>query len=89
MSDPYTPEEMKEFRGLVEASESRLQTERIRSRLEMPRFIKKVGKEKCDAMFFVLQCEACNHKNHNHDNGWCHMFKESPNAACTQFEVDR
>jgi hypothetical protein len=58
MSDSYTEEELKEFRKLVEAGESRIQTERIRSRLAMPAFIKRVGKEKCDAMFVVLQKEV-------------------------------
>lgn len=53
----YTSEELDEFRDLVEAGESRDQVERIRSRLDMPGFIKRVGREKCDAMFEVLKSE--------------------------------
>lgn len=53
----FTDEELKEFRDLVEAGESRSQLERIRSRIEMPRFIERVGREKCDVMFEVLKAE--------------------------------
>lgn len=53
----YTEEELNEFRDLVQAGESLHQLERIRSRLDMPRFINRVGKEKCDAMFEVLKKE--------------------------------
>jgi hypothetical protein len=53
----YTEKELKEFRRLVQMGESSRQMERIASRLEMPRFIKKVGRQKCDAMFEVLKTE--------------------------------
>ena len=53
----YTEQELDEFRDLVEAGESQSQTERIRSRVYMPKFIEKVGREKCDAMFEVLKQE--------------------------------
>ncbi len=53
----YTKDELNEFRKLVEAGESRLQMDRIMSRMEMPKFIERVGKEKCDAMFEVLKKE--------------------------------
>ncbi len=53
----YTEQELDEFRDLVEAGESQSQTERIRSRMDMPKFIEKVGREKCDAMFEVLKQE--------------------------------
>lgn len=53
----YTEAELAEFRDLVEAGESRVQTERIRSRLDMPKFIERVGREKCKAMFEVLKLE--------------------------------
>lgn len=50
----YTKEELDEFRKLVEKSESHDQVSRIRSRLDMPNFIERVGREKCDVMFQVL-----------------------------------
>jgi hypothetical protein len=53
----YTKEELDEFRDLVEAGENRDQVERIRSRLNMPKFIERVGREKCDEMFEVLKKE--------------------------------
>ena len=53
----YTKEELNEFRALVEAGESRVQMDRIRNRLEMPKFVARMGKEKCDAMFKVLTAE--------------------------------
>ena len=53
----YTPEEFLEFKRLVVLGESRLQMDRIESRLKMPDFIKQHGKEKCDAMFAKL-CEG-------------------------------
>jgi hypothetical protein len=57
MTPEYSKDELDEFRGLVEAGESRQQLERIRSRLEMPKFIQRVGRDKCDAMFEVLKDE--------------------------------
>jgi hypothetical protein len=53
----YTEEEFNEFRRLVEMGESHHQMDRINSRLEMPGFIKRVGKEKCDEMFDILMEE--------------------------------
>lgn len=53
----FTKEELDEFRNIVEAGESRLQLERIRSRIAMPKFIERVGRDKCDAMFEVLKKE--------------------------------
>ena len=53
----YTKDELDEFRELVEKSESRDQLERIKSRLYMQKFIARVGREKCDAMFEVLKQE--------------------------------
>lgn len=53
----YTKEELDEFRGLVEKAESINQIARIESRLRMPEFIDRVGREKCDAMFEVLKRE--------------------------------
>ena len=49
---------MNEFRDLVEAAESPSQLDRIRSRLDMPKFIERVGRDKCEAMFEVLKEEA-------------------------------
>lgn len=53
----HTDAELKEFRDLVEAGESRNQMDRIRSRLDMPKFIERVGRDKCDAMFEILKRE--------------------------------
>lgn len=50
----FTDEELKEFRDLMEAAESRNQLERIRSRMDKMEFIARVGQEKCDAMFEIL-----------------------------------
>ena len=57
METTYTEEELDEFRDLVEAGESRDQLERIRSRLALPKFVERVGSEKCEAMFEVLKAE--------------------------------
>ena len=57
MSMIYTPEDLAEFRRLVELGESKNQMDRITSRLELPGFVAKHGKEKCDAMFEVLKRE--------------------------------
>lgn len=56
----YTEKEMAEFRDLVEAGESRNQLERIRSRMDFPRFIERVGRDKCDEMFAALCAEGSN-----------------------------
>ena len=53
-AESFTQAELDEFRDLVEASESRSQLERIRSRVDMPAFIDRVGVEKCNSMFKVL-----------------------------------
>jgi len=58
MSVEYTKAELDAFRELVEQSASPYQMDRIHSRLEMPKFIQMVGKEKCDAMFEVLKKEV-------------------------------
>ena len=57
MPSEYTPKELDEFRDLVEAGESRVQMERLRSRFDMPKFIERVGRDKCEAMFDVLKAE--------------------------------
>lgn len=57
MATEYTQAELDEFRSLVEDGESLLQIVRIRSRFDMPHFIERVGKDKCDAMFEVLKRE--------------------------------
>lgn len=53
----FTQEELEEFRVLLKKTESIKQMERIDGRLEMPKFIKRMGKEKCDAMFELLKQE--------------------------------
>lgn len=58
----YTTEELNEFRELVELGESKDQLDRIHSRIYMPRFIERVGKETCDIMFKVLLDEFNNKK---------------------------
>lgn len=55
--NPYTQAEYREFKRLVEKAESRLQMDRIESRLDMPKFIERVGREKCDIMFEALKKE--------------------------------
>lgn len=50
----YTQEEFDEFEELVELSGSHDQMDRIYSRLQMPEFIRRVGKAKCDEMWKVL-----------------------------------
>ena len=57
MTTAYSKEELDEFRELVEAGESRQQLERIRSRLNMPKFIERVGRDKCEVMFEALKAE--------------------------------
>ena len=51
----YTQKELDEFTILVDKTGSLNQLNRIEARIEMPRFIKKVGREKCDAMFEVIK----------------------------------
>lgn len=50
----YTPEEFQQFKTLIRMQESRDQLSRIHARMEMPKFIKKHGQAKCDAMFKKL-----------------------------------
>ena len=57
MAIEYTTEELDEFRDLVEAGESLNQLERIRSRMALPKFVDRVGRDKCEAMFEVLKAE--------------------------------
>ena len=51
----WSKQEITEFDELVEAASSSNQMERLRSRFDMPKFIDKHGKEKCDAMFAHLE----------------------------------
>lgn len=50
----WTNEELGEFDRLIDGQSSRNQMTRIVARLEMQSFIKKHGKEKCDAMWAHL-----------------------------------
>tara|TARA_R110000737_G_scaffold325864_1_gene339364 strand:- start:254 stop:472 length:219 start_codon:yes stop_codon:yes gene_type:complete len=50
----FTTDQLDEFRRLVELGESHQQMDRIESRLAMPKFIEKVGKDTCDEMYQVL-----------------------------------
>lgn len=54
----FTQEDLDEFRFLVKKTESTNKMDRIDGRLEMPDFIKRVGNEKCEAMFEVLKQES-------------------------------
>lgn len=54
---PYTRKEYHEFRKLVIMAESPRQMDRIKARLEQPKFIERVGKDKCDLMFEELKKE--------------------------------
>jgi hypothetical protein len=47
----YTQEQFTEFEFLVRQLSSPDQNQRIEARLEMPKFVRKHGKEICDAMF--------------------------------------
>lgn len=51
----YSKEEYRRFVRLVRMSGSHQQMDRITSRLEMPKLIKELGREKCDAMWVVAQ----------------------------------
>lgn len=57
MSDQptWTKEELKQFDKLVDLVSSRNQLTRIAARLDMDKFIKEHGKEKCDAMWAHLE----------------------------------
>ncbi|HLL28561.1 MAG TPA: hypothetical protein VKT73_13035 [Xanthobacteraceae bacterium] len=52
---PYTKKQLDEFDYLTWMASSSDQMDRIRARLEMPRFIEKHGKEKCELMFAELK----------------------------------
>lgn len=56
MSDPkpFSDAELRQFARLTLKLSSRNQLHRIEARMELPKFIEKHGKEKCDAMFAVL-----------------------------------
>ena len=54
---PYTRKEYNEFKRLVMLAESIRQMDRIKARLEQPKFIERVGREKCDLMFEELKKE--------------------------------
>ncbi len=54
MVNDWTEAEFAQFVKLVEAGESRDQLMRIKSRIEMPLFIKEHTREKCDRMFTEL-----------------------------------
>ncbi len=47
----YTEAEFKEFRKLVYMLTSSNQLARINARIDMPGFVERVGREKCDAMY--------------------------------------
>ena len=51
----YTAEEFEEFDKLTNDASSLDQCTRIAARLAMPNFIKKHGREKCDAMFAKIK----------------------------------
>lgn len=51
----YTKQEYSRFVRLVRMSGSHNQMDRITSRLEMPKLVKELGKEKCEAMWKVAQ----------------------------------
>lgn len=55
MDSTWTTEEIVEFDCLVEMASSRQQMDRISSRIDMPEFIQKHGKDKCDAMFAHIE----------------------------------
>lgn len=47
--------ELRQFTRLVNMTSSRDQMARIEARLDMQKFVERVGKDKCDAMFAHLQ----------------------------------
>lgn len=52
---PYTDAELRQFDMLTNRLSSPNQLTRLDARFQMPKFIAKHGKEKCDAMFEVLK----------------------------------
>jgi hypothetical protein len=57
MSNTFTDEDLNEFRNLVGAVSDRNQMVRISGRLDMHRFVRDHGKEKCDAMWEIIKDE--------------------------------
>lgn len=55
MKKTWTANELLEFERLVDLAGSRNQMDRITSRVEMPAFIEKHGKPKCDSMWAHLK----------------------------------
>jgi hypothetical protein len=55
MDCAFTGEELNEFRSLVDSVSGRDQMTRISARLDMHRFIRDHGKEKCDAMWQIIK----------------------------------
>jgi hypothetical protein len=51
----WTPEELAEFDRLIDGQSSRVQMTRLNARLDLDKFIKAHGKEKCDAMWAHLE----------------------------------
>jgi len=54
MSNSWTEEEFEEFAHISDNLSSPDQCDRIGARMDMPRFVEKHGKEKCDLMFEEL-----------------------------------
>jgi hypothetical protein len=54
----WTEGELREFDELVDMVSDRHQVTRISGRLQMDEFIKKHGKDKCDAMFAHLEARG-------------------------------
>jgi hypothetical protein len=53
----FTEDELKEFDALTWRMGSRDQVARISARMDMNKFVKTHGKEKCDAMWAVLSSD--------------------------------
>ena len=51
----FTKQEYSRFVRLVRMSGSHNQMDRITSRLEMPKLVKELGREKCEAMWEVAE----------------------------------
>lgn len=54
----YTKQEYNRFARLVRMSGSPVQMDRITSRLEMPKLVKELGKEKCQQMWDDLEANG-------------------------------
>lgn len=54
----YTKQEYSRFARLVRMSGSHNQMDRITSRLEMPKLVKELGQEKCQAMWDDLEANG-------------------------------